>query len=83
MCSSRHAPVLSPADAASESTPSASTEEVDAMNDATMVELRSVCTPRMPSLPRTTLATQSFRAALATPCTVRRGQSFRLRAMNR
>lgn len=37
------------------------------MNDATMVELRSVCTPRMPSLPRTTLATQSFRAALATP----------------
>ena len=82
-CSKRHAPALSSADEARESTPKASTEDVDAMKDATMVELRKVCTPSIPSLPRTTLATHSLRVAPATPCTVCSGQFVRLRAMNR
>lgn len=42
ICSRRHAPPLSSAEAARESTPRASTEEVDAMKEATMVELRRV-----------------------------------------
>ena len=51
----------------SDSTPKASRVEVEAMKEATIVELRRVCTAKMPSPARMTPAAHSRRAVSDTP----------------